>query len=404
MGWFGQKGLKQFYEQYANVTNVLLGNTASYEMSVLDAVEPTIRVLSAIGGLCQQAKLVDLISRIQADKDVDAFLHSESGSVDVGQVQANLSQIRDWFTVGVDEIAAVHGTFDDVCKTGEYFLRSREARQTNGLAPGTEKDSMEPFRTLTLQYKSKRALPAKCCLQGEELACFVQQIGLIQHEKECTVASVNSFVEQYQVLTRAANNVIYMCSIGFGEAGRDSFSCVVGGDSLTKARDLLQESESSLRKCQSWLDTLRATHFVSLLFLTEELLEIHRAIRRTVAAPVPTSKRNLAFILSRLARGTMSLRKRFTISTTAIDVWREPSSRTFSSWLVEVCMFLDSLHESFGAPWKMVPNSCNTRSHIVLHSLVCGSCTLLPLSLRVLKHVYKVRILWGMGIGFICQI
>jgi hypothetical protein len=393
MGWFGQKGLKQFYEQYANVTNVLLGTTASYEMSVLDAVEPTIRVVSAIGGLCQEAKLVDLICRIQADKDVGAFLHSESGSADISQVQENLSQIRDWFTVGVDEIAAVHGIFDDVCKAGEYFLRSREARQTNGLAPGTEKDSIESSLTLTLQYKTKRASPAKCCLQGEELAGFVQQIGLIQYENECTVASVNSFVEQYQVLTRAANNVISMCSIGFGEAGRDSFSCLVGGDCLTKARDLLQESESSLRKCQSWLDILRSTHFISLLFLTEELLEIHGAIRRAVAAPVPTSKRTIVCILSRLARGSMSYEEHFSITTEAIDSWKETPSGTCSSWLVDVCAFLDSLHESFGAPWKMVLKSSDTRSQIVLHSLVCGSYSLLPLSLQVLKHVYKVRIM-----------
>jgi hypothetical protein len=401
MGWFGQKGLKHFYEQYANVTNVLLGNTASYEMSVLDAVEPTIRVVSAIGGLCQEAKLVDLINRIQRDKDVDAFLHSESGSADIGQVQTNLSQIRDWFTVGVDEIAAVHGIFDDVCKTGKYFLCSREAGPTNGLAPVTDNDSMESV--LTRQYKTKRASPAKCCLQGEELAGFVQQIGLIQHENECTAASVNSFVEQYQVLTRAANNVISMRSIGFGEAGHDSFSCLVVGDSLTKARDLLLESKSSLRKCQSWLDVLRSTHFVSLLFLTGELLEIHRAIRRTVAAPVPTNKRNLTCILSRLARGTMSYQERFSITTEAIDSWKEPSGRTFSSWLVDVSMFLDSLHESFGAPWKMALNGSKERSQIVLHTLVCQSNALLPLSLRVLKHVYKVRMIGG-ATGFVRRI
>jgi hypothetical protein len=93
MRWFGQQGLKQFYEQYANVTNVLLGNTASYEMSVLDAVEPTICVVSADGGLCQDAKLVELLNRIQADKDVAAFFISDSGSADISQVQANLSQI-----------------------------------------------------------------------------------------------------------------------------------------------------------------------------------------------------------------------------------------------------------------------------------------------------------------------
>jgi len=40
MKWFGDDGLKRFYEEHGNVTNVLLGNTASYEMTVLDALEP----------------------------------------------------------------------------------------------------------------------------------------------------------------------------------------------------------------------------------------------------------------------------------------------------------------------------------------------------------------------------
>ena len=59
MKWFGKEGLKQFYEQYANVTNVLLGTAASYEMSLLDAVEPTVRVISAVGGFLDKATIVD---------------------------------------------------------------------------------------------------------------------------------------------------------------------------------------------------------------------------------------------------------------------------------------------------------------------------------------------------------
>jgi hypothetical protein len=208
---------------------------------------------------------------------------------------------------------------------------------------------------LALKYKTKGGSPAQCCLQGEELAGFVQQIGLIQHENECTATSANSFVEQYQILSRAANNVICMRSIGFEKSGHDSFSCLVGGDNLTKARDLLLESESTLRKCQSWLDLLRSTHFVSLLFLTEELLQIHRAIRRTAAASVPTGKHKLTCIFSRLTRGTISYQERFLITSEAIESWMESSSgRIVSSWLVDVSMFLDSLHKAFGvvASWR----------------------------------------------------
>jgi hypothetical protein len=150
----------------------------------------------------------------------------------------------------------------------------------------------------------------------------------------------------------------------------------------------------ALRKCQSWLDLLRSTHFVSLLFLTEELLQIHRAIRRTAAASVPTGKHKLTCILSRLTRGTISYQERFLITSEAIESWKESSSgQIVSSWLVDVSMFLDSLHKAFGAPWKMAIDCNMDRSQIVLHTLVCQSNALLPLSLRVLMRVYKVIVM-----------
>jgi len=43
--------LKGFYEEYTYVTNALPGNIESYETSVLDAMEPTIRAVSAVGDM-----------------------------------------------------------------------------------------------------------------------------------------------------------------------------------------------------------------------------------------------------------------------------------------------------------------------------------------------------------------
>lgn len=53
--WFGEDGLKRFYEEYGNVTNVLLGESASYEMSLLDCVEPVVRLLSQMKQLSKSS-------------------------------------------------------------------------------------------------------------------------------------------------------------------------------------------------------------------------------------------------------------------------------------------------------------------------------------------------------------
>ena len=383
MGWFGRKGLKRFYEEYANVTNALPGKIESYETSVLDAMEPTIRAVSAVGGLCEEPVLVKLLNKMQEDKDIRIFLESDSGRRDISQVQTNLSLIRDWFTIGVDEIAAINGRFGAVWSTGEYCLRSGEASSDILLPAGIE-DAMLPV--LTLQYQAQRDAPVKSFLQREELAAFIEEIGLIQHENESASESVNDFVEQYHVLSRAADNSIFMTSLGFEEDDSESFRCLVGGQHLDRARDLLFASESALTKCQSWLDLTRSSHFVSLLFWTQELREIHRAIRRSMRTEEPAIIRNLTRTLSRLSPRQMSHENRYSITQATVSSWKDSSS----SWLVDVSLFLDSLHESFGAPWKRKVTDIKSPSQIVLHTIACASDAVLGLSLRVLKHIYKV--------------
>lgn len=389
MNWFGREGLKQFYEQYSNVTNVLLGNTASYEMSVLSAVEPTVRVVSAVGGLHQEPTVADLLNELQAHKDVIAFIESGAGPADIVQVQTNLSQIRDWFTVGVDEIAAVHVTFDVVCKSGEYCLLPTEPNQAappSGMPDGNEKP------VLTLRYTAKEKART---LQDEDLNSFIQHVGLLQHENESTAASVSAFVEQYQILSTAAGNIMYMDSIGFSESGRDTFSCMVGDRHIGHARKLLSDSEAATRTCQAWLKMTRSTHYVSLLFWTDELLEIHELVKQAVDAmdveedPIV---RKLANMLTRLSRGSVSFAQLLVVVTDAIEARKQDQGRQEFSWLVDVSMFLDSVHRTLSAPWEQAVNESKGQSRIVLHTLACTSAEFLELSLRVLQDVYKHRL------------
>ena len=285
-----------------------------------------------------------------------SFLDSGTGPADIAQVQTNLSQIRDWFTIGVDEI---HVTFDAVCKTGDYCLWPRQINRETNLT--TIEDSMT--LVLTLLYHAKETRRA---LQCEELNSFVQHIGLIQHENDLTATSVGAFIEQHRILSMAANNAIHMNSIGFGESGRDSFSCMVGRQHINQARELLSNSEIALGHCQSWLHLTRSNHFVSLLFWTDELLEIHKAIRRAVDADGEEVATILHNILSRLTCGNGSRQQRLSVISAAIGSRKEDSLRQDSSWLVDVSKLLDTMHEDFEAPWKRKLKTSKGQSQIVL--------------------------------------
>lgn len=380
MNWIGKDGLKQFYEQYSNVTNVLLGNTASYEMSVLSAVEPTVRVISAVGDFRQETNVSRLLNGLEANKDVASFLESGSGRDDIAQVQTNVTHIRDWFTVGVDEVAAVHVTFDAICKTGEYYLSFVDYDENTILAP-----------VLAIRYTSKET---ECVLQGEELNSFIQQVGLIQHENESTSSLVNSFVELNQVLAATASNIAYMESIGFEHTGRDSFWCMVGYKHVDHSRELLSASEAALRTCQSWLSTMRSTHFVSLLFWTDELLEIFKMVKQAVYVESGNDVllHGLTSMLSRLFRGVGSFRERLRVVSEAIDTRKGHHHQYDSSWLVDISKFLESVHDAVRAPWREVVNEIKGHSLIVLHTIACSNDEFLGQSCRVLQDVYKVRI------------
>jgi hypothetical protein len=391
MNWFGGKeGLKRFNEQYANVTNVLLGNTASYEMSVLDAVEPTVRVISAVSAFSREEMVSGLLNRLRMNDSVMSFVSSGSGAADIMQVQSNLSQIRDWFTVGVDEIASLHVTFKAVCDTGEYCLEPLRSSSRTGF---TDESSQGTVPVLTLLYKTKSA---KKVLQGGDLNGFIQKLGLIQHENESAVALVSDFIEQHQILSRAATNNKYMYSVGFGEAGIASFSCAVGNEHMDETRELLSEIEAKIRECDSWLSHMRAIHFVSLLYWTEELHEIHNATEQAIYnsdnEKVESAIHYLVNMVARLACGDALYEQQREVVSTLLESRGRNSTRQDTSWLTDVSMFLDAVHESIMAPWKGALDGSKERSQIFLHTLTGSPDELLQLPLTVMQDVYKVRI------------
>ena len=162
---------------------------------------------------------------------------------------------------------------------------------------------------------------------------------------------------------------------------------------ISKARELLQRSEVSLKRCRSWLTILRSTHYVSLLFWTDELLEVHRMIIRAICGNDEERyaiECNLASVLSRLAVGNVSHRQLQSAVAAAIHSRKETSFPQESSWLVDASMFLDSVHEALKAPWRAELDGNKSNRQIVLHTVACSPNEFFHLTLRVMQNIYKV--------------
>jgi len=118
MKWFGEIGLQVFYQSHENVTNMFLGDSKSYETSVLNSVEACVRYLSHIGDLSSLSSFDEFLRSIHKIDTEQIALD------DLVTMQKNLSSICEWFTNGMDDIAATFGTFKRISATGEYFLRN----------------------------------------------------------------------------------------------------------------------------------------------------------------------------------------------------------------------------------------------------------------------------------------
>jgi hypothetical protein len=367
MNWFGKEGLKRFYAEYNNCTNVLLGNTASYEMSVLDALQPTIRAISLIGSLQDAMDIRTLFESLRASSDVKKC--SQGGvSSDLDQVQSNLSQIREWFTNGVDDVAAVYRVFQDVCRTGVYSIR-------------VEKDK-KPMLALAYQGNDE-----KKWLQGPDLVGFVQHVSLIQLDDERIAGEVASYAELHMMLSKAANNFGDMLNLGF-DVDVESFKCCAGSGQLDQARELLQLSDGATRNFESQLKVLRETYPVSALFFTDELKKLYDI----GAAGGPDSELWPEFLrsISRLLHTSIPWEERSRVSSIVVSTMKQDLSQKDAGWLRRGSKLVENLHSAFGDRAVPYDVSHGRVGRIVLHTLAFEDCLMNAGIFCLLRHIYKV--------------
>lgn len=85
--WFGEDGLQTFYKEYSNVSNMFTSNQESYESEILDRLEPTIRVVSTIGGALTCTSVAAFLSTLKS--------HDDIGKVEeMRLVQSNICKIQ----------------------------------------------------------------------------------------------------------------------------------------------------------------------------------------------------------------------------------------------------------------------------------------------------------------------
>jgi len=389
MEWFGEEGLKMFYEEYGNVTNVLLGDSESYEMSLLDAMEPVMRVVSAMGSLRESSSSIfTLVEKCASHEDIEIGLKGGIAQ-HIRQVHSKLSEIKDWFSNGVDEIAAAHTLFSAANLSGRYSIAEQDGKESSKVV-------VDPFGvyhlTLTFEVDNGESKATRQ-LQGDALDHFIQQLSLIQNENRTTSVAMQGFVDQYQVLTRAARNSLTMFSVGYEKAKISDFGCRAGSRFDDDANAILKASEVHLRNFTSWLTSTRENFKESLLFWTEELRDLHTLIRAAVDqnSDAPAA---LAESLARLEPlWDPNIHHRDTLLAAVQKCAAASNLRMTSAlggWLVEVSRFLGELYLELGRKQELLV--CSNRSDIVLHSYHCEDNDEAQVILKIVHHIYQVRI------------
>ena len=384
---FFELGLKHFYKEHDNVTNMFVGDSASFEMSVLDSLEPCVRCLSFIGALQDVASMQDFLN----------FLETKFENImlsDFKVVQKSVSSVRDWFTSGMDDIATTFSTFERVYSTGEYFIcDARNGSDLDRLC--LRYRNRDKKTTDTMQQTS-----AYVIMERETLNDFVQHLGFIQHESESISERVESFIDQHQTLVRAAENLLLMCSVGFPVADLLSFSYKVSERHLSDAKEVLLESNEKWLQCESWLEKIRNDYYLSLLFWMEELKEIHMYLTQIESNKFEsetgtTLLHGLVCAASRIVPAEFNTRHDSTCDAakSAIVILHSDTAYQEQSWILIVSKFLDLLNEEIGSPRNgnyKSPNNIPV-SQIVVHTLNCDEAVQKDAVINLLKHIYVVR-------------
>jgi hypothetical protein len=382
MGWFGEVGLKRFYSEHSNVTNVLLGNSVSYEMSILDSMEPSIRLVSTLAGYTHLEQMQTLLAELRSNDDV---INASRGNImtDFRQVHTRLSEIKEWFSTGVDEIAATHVLFKSICNSGSYLISTSKecVKHIKGL------HSSDQY-SLALEYSLEGTLE-KERIYGNDLHQFFQHLSEIKDENPGVTSGMKEIIDQYQIILSTVKNILKMNNVGYDKMLISEFTCRVGTMYMDSATQILQESNIHMETFQSWLALTRENYQLSSIFWLEELRELHTLLQLTMS--------DWSF-LDRLCVHmfkVFTIRDKMLTRAIAIDSLREcvkswkSNYSEAKSWFTEISTFLDKL-KWFHGDDSVITNE--KPSTIVLHFNSSAEHYSSSFVLRILCQIYFVSL------------
>ena len=362
---FGDDGLKRFYEEYSNVTNVLLGHTQSYEMSLLVSVEPVVRIISIVGQCRCSKTTFELFSCFEKNRDIVAAVQEGTIEHHFQQVHARLFEIKDWFN-GVNEVAATSANFTRAIKNGKFIVVNENAKYSLALSMIEEENKVDK-------------------VSGDALDNFILQLSLIQNECNVTSNSMEGFIEQFQVLKTAYRNFIIMDMVGFSSISIADFVCRTGLDYMDDAKFLYRVTEEHLQTFKVWLSRTRWQYKVSMLFWTEELRDLNTILTLTIedrTDMVMDFISRLFPVWNRVRDGSF---RQCVLDN--IDRFHE---NVALSWLEKVSHFIDSCHVDSTS--SIGNRSGMNKSELFLHSICCADEEERQCVFVVLTQIYKVSV------------
>ena len=364
MQWFGKEGLKQFYAEFSNTTNKLL--FASFESSVLDSLEPTVRFLSHVGSLHAESNVGIFVQNLLDEFKFDIDSRKQRKEV-LHIVQQNISNIREWFDNGFDDMTNIFSRFDSVWESGKYIIDGSEL-------------------CLVYTYDEKEV-----SLTGSNLDDFAQQLGFVQYENEVLSSRITSFLDQIQILRKVVTSQIYATNAGYPNNGFDEFGYIVNHE-LTNVELMLRNSTQLLKDCEDWRkNTLLAKYPLSTLFWNSDLRSLYDAIlgdEQDLDVIVP--------ILSILVPPKLLVPLRESVLDVArecLGLLKHDSTQVNRTWIEIVSQFLDMCHDKMeSVRYSKVPKPRN-KNGIFLHLLECDCDEAKKelTTLSVISHVYNVR-------------
>ncbi len=383
MKWFGEEGLRNFNTMFENMTNVFLADCSeseSFEMAVLDCLEPCVRTLNYVEKISRKELMKESFQEMKNNLDIMDGEKLERLLQNLKVVQENITSIRGWFERSCDEVTSMFSKLSFILKSGHYDLDGKSDE-------------------LCLHYLD--ANKKKTTLVGDKLNHDIQQLSFIKHEKPDKTDEILSFTEQFHLLKQIVHQLNTVRVLGFDDSNYSFFPCRV---SSTNSEKIELDLKSMLLECEQFIDGIYENSPTSLLIGLEELLQLDEFVQVFDEGEVnPIKLRSLKGHISKV----LGLENRHTLKDSQLldaimDYVQMDSLQLLTSGqtsqLENVSVLLETINKATDDLLSPSIIASDVESGIILHSCNCKK-SLQPLAnLLIFSKVLKVSIVFGFDV------